>query len=97
MDAFDATHDNAVFVIKKGDTVSRCETIWHSASLDQAKTMTCVDKAHIETAAILEQGDDIRIVLICAVRAEADLVRFTEVIYIDPRSDTLVSRKPCTN
>ena len=99
MDVFDATHDNAVVVIKECDTVSKCEINWHSTSLAR-KTLKCVDldeKTHIETAAILEQGDDIRIVLVCALRAEVDLVRFTEVIYIDPRSDTLVSRKPFTN
>ena len=90
---FDATHDNAVFIATRDIT-------WYCAPLAQTKTMTCVDideKAYIAKAAILEQGDDIRIVLVCAVRNESDLVRFTEVIYIDPRSDSLVSRKPFPN
>jgi hypothetical protein len=87
---FDATHDNAVFIAKSIIT-------WYCASLGQEKTLTCVDrdeKVIITKAAILEQGDDIRIVLVCSVRTATDLVRFTEVIYIDPRSDTLVSRMP---
>jgi len=67
---------------------------WYCASLGQEKTLTCVDTGAFgsKKVAILEQGDDIRIVLVCSVYT--DSVWFTEVIYIDPRADALVSRKP---
>ena len=84
---FDATHDNAVFI---ADGIMT----WYCASLGQEKTLTCVDTCAFgsKKVAILEQGDDIRIVLVCSVYT--DSVWFTEVIYIDPRADALVSRKP---
>ena len=78
---FDATHDNAVFVSQNVIT-------WINAITGEQKRITCNmserDKyQRIQNVIFMEQGEDMRIVV----------NSLEELIYIDPRVDTVVTRK----